>query len=108
MPSTAVPTVTTGTRRSRMETHRLVGERHVQREQAVHPLVQRSGVQAAGPAATGGADRVQQQVVALLALSTSWAPSTTAEKNQRDTHGAITPMALVRPVVRAAADGEGK
>ena len=32
----------------------------------------------------------------------------TAEKNHRDTQGAINPIALVRPVVSAAADGEGK
>jgi len=30
----------------------------------------------------------------------------TALKNQREIHGASTPMALVRPVVSAAADGE--
>ena len=66
IPSTAVPTVTTGTRRSRSETHRLVGERDVQGQQPVDPLGQRPGVQTAGPATSGHADRIQQQVVALL------------------------------------------
>ena len=66
MPSTAVPTVTTGTRRSRSETNGLVGQRNVQRQQAVDPFGQRSGVQTAGAPTTGHPDRVQQQVVALL------------------------------------------
>ena len=34
-------------------------------------------------------------------------PSITAEKNHRETQGAITPIAFVRPVVSAAADGDG-
>ena len=88
--------------------HRFVGERNIQRQQTVDPFGQRPGVQlpAARPPATHRPGTAAGRSPA--GSRTSWAPSTTAEKNQRETHGAMTPMALVRPVVSAAADGDGK